>query len=117
MLSGGPDGIGGSALARLSGPLGRRGRSGGAKRERVEVVGKDRPGGPGTRAGVALQARAVEAVAALEAADAPFGADAGRRQSAVGLAGVWGVLARDEQPVGPGQVVAHGAVSEAAVEP
>src|SRR3954469_16744047 len=91
-------------------------RSGGPEGERVEVVGEDRPGGPGAGAGVAFQARSVEAVASFEVADAALGADAELGQPAVGLAGVRGVVAADEQPVRFGQVLADGAGLEAAVE-
>src|SRR5438270_9043045 len=44
----------------------------GSDGERVEVVGEDRPAGPGSHPVVALQARAAQAVAALEVADAPL---------------------------------------------
>src|SRR4051794_13749035 len=77
-------------------------RSGGSEAEGVEVVGEDRPGGPGAGAGVAFQARSVEPVAAFEVADAAFGADAELGESAVGLARVGGVVSADEKPVGLG---------------
>src|SRR4051812_33108082 len=68
----------------------RREGSGGSEGQRVEVVGENRPGGPGASAGVAFQAGSVEAVAPLEVADAAFGADAEAGEPAVGLAGVRG---------------------------
>src|SRR4051812_27280391 len=108
--------------ARVSGSAGlpwvgrQPSRSCGAQRERVEVVGEDRPGGPGARAGVALEPGSVEAVASLEVADAAFGADAELGQPAVRLAAVRGVVATDEQPRGLGEVLADGAGLEAAVE-
>src|SRR4051794_41760026 len=100
MVSAGADGSAGLCVV---GRPGRRldgwpDRSGGPEGERVEVVGEDRPGGPGACAGVAFQAGAVEAVASFEVADAAFGADAELREPAVGLAGVWGVGGADEQP-------------------
>src|SRR3954452_13370791 len=118
MVSGGPDGCGGRWLAgppavqRIASPV----ASGGPEGERVEVVGEDRPGGPGAGAGVAFEAGSVEAVASLEVTDAAFGADAELGQPAVGLAAVGGVAAADEQSVGFGQVLADGAGCEAAVE-
>ena len=44
--------------------------SGGPDGERVEVVGEDRPGRPGRGAAVVFEARALEAVAAVEVTDA-----------------------------------------------
>lgn len=116
MLSVRPDGIGRSRGAASCEAPAARARSGGSQGERVEVVGEDRPGGPGAGAGVAFQAGSVEAVAALEVADAAFGANAELGQPAVGLAGVRGVVAADEQPLRFGQVFADGAGREAAVE-
>src|SRR3954462_10167282 len=118
MVSAGADGSAGLCVV---GRPGRRldgwpDRSGGPEGERVEVVGEGRPGGPGAGAGGGFQAGAVEPVASFEVADAAFGADAELREPAVGLAGVWGVVAADEQPVWFGQVRADGAGLEAAVE-
>src|SRR3954465_13881451 len=116
MVSAGADGSAGLCVV---GRPGRRldgwpDRSGGPEGERVEVVGEDRPGGPGACAGVAFQAGAVgagrsfegggvEAVASLGGAVAPWGAGGNLGEPAVGLAGVWGVVAADEQPVWFGQ--------------
>src|SRR5215207_3018052 len=88
----------------------------GSDGERVEVVGEDRPGGPGALAVVAFEAAAVESVAALEVADASFGADSEFRQAPVGALGAGGAAAGDEDAVGAGQVLVDGAGREAAVE-
>ena len=103
-------------VIRRAGPWPVPGRSGGPEGEGVEVVGQDRPGGPGTGAGVALEPGSVEAVASFEVADAAFGADAELGQAAVGLAGVRGVVAADKQPVGLGQMLGGPGRVEAAVE-
>src|SRR3954454_13884809 len=118
MVSGGLDG---SLCSRVPGPPGRgwaarAGELGGSESECVEVVGEDRPGGPGARAGLAFQARSVEAVASLEVADAALGAHPELGQTAVGLARVRSVVAADEQPLGLGQMRADRARLEAAVE-
>src|SRR5687767_601312 len=50
--------------------------SAGSDGERVEIVGEDRPAGPGSHPVMALQAGAAQAGAALEVADAALGAGA-----------------------------------------
>ena len=80
------------ALARAPGSV-----SGGADGEGVEVVGQDRPGGPGLLALIALQPAAAKAVAAFEVADAAFGAGAVALQSALGASGARLLAPGDEQ--------------------
>src|SRR3954451_20334732 len=79
-------------------------RSGGSEAEGVEVVGEDRPGGPGARAGVAFQARSVEPVASFEVTDAALGAAAESGKSPVGLARARGRVSADEQSLWFGQM-------------
>src|SRR3954453_15340597 len=74
--------------------------SGGVDGERVEVVGEDRPAGPGLLAGVALEAAAAEGVAAFEGPDAPLGAGAVARQAFAGAARAGLVAAGHEDPLG-----------------
>src|SRR4051794_41794139 len=112
MVSVTPDGslrdCGLSPRTRLEGGSGAR-RSGGPEGERVEVVGEDRPGGPGAGAGVAFEAGSVEGVASLEGADAAFGADAELGQPAGGLAGGGGGGGAGGQAGGGGEGVGGGA--------
>src|SRR3954453_20902604 len=77
--------------------------SGGADGERVEVVGEDRPGGPGVGSSVAFEAAAAQALAAFEVADAAFDADPEAREAAVGASGASGSAAGDEYALGAGE--------------
>src|SRR3954465_788811 len=74
--------------------------SGGVDGERVEVVGEDRPAGPGLLAGVALEAAAAQAVAAFEVAGAALGAGAVARRAFAGAARAGLVAAGHEDPLG-----------------
>ena len=88
----------------------------GSDGECVEVVGRDRTGGPGPRSSVAFEAGALEAVAALEVADAPLDADAEACEAAVGVSGASRLAAGDEDAVGAGQVFGDAEREEAAIE-
>jgi len=77
------EGRGRSGLALGWAPIGMV--SAGSDGEGVEVVGQDRPGGPGSGAVVAFESGSAQAVAAFEVADAAFGADPELRQAPVGL--------------------------------
>src|SRR5687768_9733284 len=90
--------------------------SAGSDGEGVEVVGEDRPDGPGLLAAVTFEAAAVHSVAALEVADAAFGPDAEFRQASVGALAPGRAAAGDEHAVGAGQVLGDGSGREAAVE-
>src|SRR3954451_18394567 len=83
--------------------------SGGADGERVEVVGEDRPGGPGAGALVAFQTGSAQAVAAFEVADAALGADPEPGESPVGLARAGRLASGDERSVWGRQVLGDGA--------
>src|SRR4051812_34244746 len=74
--------------------------SGGSDGERVEVVGQDRPGGPGSRAAMALEAGALEPVAAFEVADAALDAHPKAGEASVGAPGASGLAASDEHAGG-----------------
>src|SRR5512133_2505442 len=90
--------------------------SAGADGEGVEVVGQDRPGRPGPGSLMAFEAGATESVAALEMADAAFGADAELGQATVGLGRSGAVAAGDEQAVRRWQMLGDGTRSEAAIQ-
>src|SRR4051794_33729632 len=90
--------------------------SGGPDGERVEVVGQDPPGDPGASAVVAFQPAAPEDVAALEMADAAFGADAVARQAPVGASDPGALSSGDERAVARGQVFGARAGREPAVD-
>src|SRR5215207_6356918 len=77
--------------------------SAGSDRERVEVVGEDRPAGPGPHSFMALQARAAQAVAALEVADAALGAGPVARAAFAGAPGA-GFVAAGELDLLVGEV-------------
>src|SRR4051812_47522555 len=79
--------------------------SGGPDGEGVEVVGQDAPGHPCAGAVVAFEAAALEAVAALEVADAALRADPVTRQAAVAAPGAGALAAGDERPVRRGKVL------------
>src|SRR4051794_13453926 len=89
--------------------------SGASDGEGVEVVGQDAPGDPGAGAVVAFEAAALEAVAALEVADAALGADAVARQAAVAASGPGALAASDKRAVGRRQMLGDRAGREAAV--
>jgi len=78
----------------------RWGVSAGPDGERVSVVGEDRPCGPDLLALVALEAAAVQTVAAFEVADPSFGAGSVALQTALGASGAGLLAARDEHPFG-----------------
>jgi hypothetical protein len=84
--------------------------------ERVEVVGEDRPGGPGLRSLVAFEAAAAEAVAAFEVADAALDADPEAGEAPVGASGAGGLAAGDERAFGAGEVLGDADREEPAVE-
>ena len=65
---------------------------------------------------MAFEAAAAEAVAALEVADASFGADAVPGKAPVGASGPGALAAGDERALAGGQVFGDGAGREAAVE-
>src|SRR4051794_19583745 len=90
--------------------------SGAADGEGVEVVGQDAPRDPGAGTLMSSQAAALEAVFALEVADAAFGADAVARQSPVRALGAGAAAPGDEHAAASGQVVVDGTGREAAVE-
>src|SRR5688572_28242810 len=90
--------------------------SAGSDGEGVEVVGEDRPGGPGPLAAVAFEAAAVHSVTALEVADAALGPDSELREAPVGAFAPGRAAAGDEDAVGAGQVLLDGSGREAAVE-
>src|SRR6266568_4492118 len=66
--------------------------------EGVQVVGQDRPAGPGPLPLVALQPAAPQPVAALEVADAPFGAGAVAGQPLASAPGAGLGTPGDERP-------------------
>src|SRR3954464_12870753 len=90
--------------------------SGGSDGEGAEVVGQDRPGGPGAGAVVAFEAGAFEAVAAFEMADAALDADSEACEALVGASGAGGLAAGDEHAAGAGEVFGDADREEAAVE-
>src|SRR5664280_2364156 len=74
--------------------------SSGSDGERVSVVGEDRPSGPDLLAFVAFEAGSVQAVAAFEVTDPPFGAGSVALHSSLGALGAGLLAARDEHPLG-----------------
>src|SRR5215218_3116438 len=82
--------------ARGLGSLGRLGEAGVG----VEVVGERAPAGPDLLAFVAFEAAAAHAVAALEVADAAFGAGSVALHSALGAARAELLAAGDEDALG-----------------
>src|SRR3954468_5451205 len=90
--------------------------SGGPDGQRVEVVGEDAPGDPGAGTGMALEAAAAEAVAALEVADATLAADAVARQAPVAAPGPRGLAAGDERVPAGGQMLGDWTGREATVD-
>ena len=89
--------------------------SGGLDGEGVEVVGQDRPAGPGPRAVVASEPAAAQAVAAFEVADAALGARAVAREAFLGPARGRVLAARDEH-LGGWKVPVGGVEWKAAIE-
>ena len=81
--------VGGAAVGCCWGALARADRSvsGGPDGQGVEVVGEDRPSGPGLLAFIAFESAAAQAVAAFEVADASFGAGAVAAATVVGCVG------------------------------
>src|ERR1019366_192600 len=91
--------------------------SSGSDGERVSVVGEDRPSGPDLLAFVAFEAGSVQAIAAFEVTDPPFGAGPEALQPALGAFGAGLLTAGDEHPVRDEVVIFECLVGRADVKP